>query len=87
MSTFKYTTFKWLARMDGFGYPVDVHYGSIFLGTLECEASGVFISLIQTPLANITVSHKNQTPAKTVELAAQRLLVLWRQERSTRATA
>jgi hypothetical protein len=68
--------------MDGFGYPIDVHHGSVFLGTLEAESKGVYVSLLQTPLANITVSHENQQPCKNMEEAAVKLLAAWKRART-----
>jgi len=67
--------------MDGFGYPIDVYNGAVFLGTLEVFPEGVKIALVQTPFANLTVAQCHLNNFKTQELAAQALHRLWLVER------
>ena len=88
MSTaFRFHVFKWLSRMDGFGYPIDVYKRAVFLGTLEVFPEGVTIFRVQTPLANMIVKKSPANMFKSQELAALALHRLWQAERMPKTDA
>jgi hypothetical protein len=84
-TVFRFHVFEWLSQMDGFGYPMDVYTGAIFLGTLEVFPEGVKVALVQTPFANIAVARCHLNNFKTQEQAAQALHRLWLVERMPKA--
>jgi len=72
---YKFDRFKWLANMSGFGYPVDVHYGTVYLGILEVEKDGVVVAGVSTPDSK-AVSPVKKTPKNKfkTELDAAKVL-------------
>lgn len=83
---YTFTAYKELARPDGFGYPVDVKYGTIYLGTLVAQPDGFLIYQVDTPQGKKIVDYGSKPRTfKTQNDAAVILRRLWvkrRQENS-----
>lgn len=87
---YRFHDFDWLKKMDGFGIPTDVYYGSIYLGTIVSKPKGYVIELIDTPQGKRTVEYRNRKRQlidpivfKTKDRAAKALHTYWKQQRST----
>jgi len=78
MNKYEFETFKELATSDGFNYPIDVKYGSIFLGTLIAKPDGYIISLISTPHRNQSINQSQKNKFKSLNLAAEVLHKAWK---------
>lgn len=68
--------------MDGFGYPVDVHYGNIYLGILEALPDGFVIRMVDGPHGLIKIKQTPNNMFKSQELAAKVLHRTWQSIRS-----
>ncbi len=75
---YTFRAFKWLSAMDGFGYPVDVYYGSIYLGILETLADGFVIRFVDTPRGKVKIKETPNNKFKSQELAAKMLHQVWK---------
>jgi hypothetical protein len=78
---FKFHAYKELAAADGFNYPVDVHWGTIFLGTLMVLPQGYTIKLIDTPQGKQPILHSKNNEFKSLNIAAEVLHRTWKQYR------
>ena len=65
------------AMGDGFGYPIDVIYGTIYLGTLVAKPDGFVIQVIDTPKGQKPVAKSPGNKFKSEALAAQVLHKTW----------
>ena len=79
---YRFHQFKWMANMAGFNYPIDVFYGTIYLGTLEAKNDGVVIRLIDTPEGKVPVKQSDKNIFKTQDIAAKVLHKTWARLRS-----
>jgi hypothetical protein len=77
--TFK--DFKWMATGDGFNYPIDVYYGTIFLGTLVALPHAYTIRLVDTPQGKEMIKHTPKNEFKSMEIAAEYLHRTWKHYR------
>lgn len=75
---YKYEEFKWLANRDGFNYPVDVTYGTIYLGTLFVKPDGYVIAMVDTPTGKQAIKPTRNNLFKTKEIAAKVLHRAWK---------
>jgi hypothetical protein len=75
---YKFIPFKWLARMDGFGYPIDVYYGTIYLGLLEVEPNGLEIKMVDGPVGKVLIKPGRNNIFKTQLDAAKVLHRTWK---------
>lgn len=79
--SYKFHDYKELAKGDGFGYPVDVNYGTVYLGTLEAESDGFVIKQMDTPEGKRVVAKSSKNKFKTKDDAANTLHRVWKMER------
>ena len=75
---YKFHAFKELADRDGFNYPVDVHYGSIYLGTLVALPGGYTIKQVDTPKGAQTIFYSEHNEFKSLNIAAEVLHRTWK---------
>ena len=78
---YNFHDFKDLAKGDGFGYPVDVKYGTVYIGTLIAEPDGYVIRQIDTPTGKISIKQNSKNKFKTKDEAANILHNVWKMER------
>ena len=62
---------------DGFNYPIDVIYGTIYLGTLVARSNGFVIQVIDTPKGQKPVSKSPNNNFKSEAIAAETLHKTW----------
>lgn len=75
-SGYTFEMFSELAKSDGFGYPIDVKRGTIYLGTLKTMPDGFIVSIIGSPSG--PVSYGEDMPAyKSMLKAAKVLHQIW----------
>jgi hypothetical protein len=79
---FKFHSYKELATGDGFNYPIDVYYGTIFLGTLVALPNAFTIKLIDTPHGKQGIKHTTHNEFKSMDIAAKVLHRTWKVARS-----
>lgn len=84
---YNFREFKELARGDGFGYPIDVSYGTVHIGTIVAEADGFVIQSLQMPKMKVNIvsvrdDSKKHVHYKTMEEAAKLLHRYWKYYRS-----
>jgi len=77
-SQYRFDDFDWLKRGDGFGIPTDVHYGAIFLGTIESEPHGYVLKMVSAPLGNLPLKPSPQNKFNTKYEAAKVLHNMWK---------
>lgn len=65
------------AKGDGFDYPIDVNYGTIYLGELRAMSDGYIVRKIDTPQKERYVSYTGLPPYKTMLVAAKVLHQIW----------
>ena len=65
------------AMGDGFGYPTDVIYGTIYLGTLVAKPDGFVIQVLDTPKGQKSIAKSPGNIFKTEALAAIALHRTW----------
>jgi len=65
------------AMGDGFGYPIDVFYRTIYLGTLVANPDGFVIELIDTPRGKKKPLKTHSNFFRTESLAAIALHRTW----------
>jgi len=82
---YEFRSFKWLANKDGFNYPVDVKYGTVYLGLLVAKPDGYIIKLVDTPTGKKDVKESPRNKFKSEQLAAAALHKLWQWNRTTKA--
>lgn len=75
--TYKFHEFKWLANMAGFGMPVDVSYGTIYLGLIESTPDGYVIQMVDTPKGKQKIKQGGKNKFKTKQAAAETLHKTW----------
>lgn len=75
---YKFHAYKELATGDGFNYPVDVHYGTIYLGTLVALPHGYTIRMVDTPTGKQSIVHSLNNEFKSLNLAAEVLHRTWK---------
>jgi hypothetical protein len=75
---YKFKDFKWMANMSGFNYPIDVHYGTIFLGTLVAKAEGFIIKMVDTPQGKLFINESSHNLFRSQNLAAAVLHRTWK---------
>lgn len=46
---YRFHSFKYLADRQGFNYPIDVSYGTVYIGTIIAEPDGFIIKFVDTP--------------------------------------
>lgn len=78
---FKFHAYKELATGDGFNYPIDVHYGTIFLGTLVALPHAFTIKLVDAPQGKQMIKHTAHNEFKSLNTAAEVLHRTWKQYR------
>ena len=76
--TYKFDEFKWLGRMDGFGVPVDVRYGTVYLGLIESTPDGYVIQMVDTPQGKQKIKQGGENKFKTKQDAAETLHKAWK---------
>jgi hypothetical protein len=79
---YKFRAFKWLSAMDGFGYPVDVYYGNVYLGIIEALANGFVIRFVDTPRGKVKIKETPNNMFKSQQLAANMLHKVWKLARN-----
>lgn len=79
---YSFVPFKELAKGNGFGYPVDVYYGTVYLGTLVAEAEGFTIKMVATANGRQLVKQSPNNNFKSQALAAQVLHRVWKNMRN-----
>jgi len=79
---YRFDAFKWLATMDGFNYPVDVYYGTVYLGTIEAKPDGFTIKIVDTPTGKQSIKQSNKNKFRSQNLAAKILHRTWKVLRS-----
>lgn len=81
---FKFTDYKWMSTMAGFNYPVDVHYGTVYLGILFAEQDGYVIDRVSLPNGGMKqVQRGGINKFKSANLAAEALHRLWKMQRTS----
>jgi hypothetical protein len=76
-TSYKFDEFKWLANMAGFGMPVDVSYGTIYLGLIESTPDGYVIQMVDTPKGKQKIKQGGKNKFKTKQAAAETLHKTW----------
>lgn len=79
---YRFEEFKWLATTDGFNYPVDVYYGTIYLGLIETKPNGFVIRIVDTPTGKQNIKQTPNNLFKSQNLAAKVLHRTWKVMRS-----
>lgn len=76
---YKFNDFKYLAPTagNGFGYPSDVYYGTIHLGTIVNYEDGVIISTIVGPEITTSFKQSPRNKFKTQQQAAETMHRVW----------
>jgi hypothetical protein len=77
-TSYKFDEFKWLANMAGFGMPVDVYYGTIYLGLIESTPDGYVIQMVDTPQGKQRIKQGGKNKFKTKQRAAEILHKTWK---------
>lgn len=80
---YSFVPFKELSKGDGFSYPVDVYYGTVYLGTLVAEATGFTIRMVATPSGKQLIKQSRINNFKSSTLAAQVLHRVWKNMRQS----
>jgi hypothetical protein len=75
--TYKFDEFKWLANISGFGTPVDVSYGTVYLGLIESAHDGYVIRMVDTPEGKKRIKQGGKNKFKTKQDAAETLHKTW----------
>ena len=75
--TYKFDEFKWLSNMADFGVPVDVSYGTIYLGLIESTPDGYVIQMVDTPEGKKCIKQGGKNKFKTKQQAAKTLHNAW----------
>ncbi len=83
---YRFHDFKWLARMDGFGMPTDVYYGSILLGVIVSTPNGYTIEMVKGPTTNVSYKQSPKNLFKTKDDAAKVIRRVWRLLRQNKET-
>lgn len=78
---FKFHPYKELATGDGFNYPIDVNYDTVFLGTLIAEPDGFIIAQIDSPHGKQTIKQTPHNKFKSLNIASEVLHRAWKQYR------
>ena len=68
--------------MDGFNYPVDVYWGTVYLGLIEAKPDGFVIRMVDTPTGKVKIKDTHNNKFKSQELAAKVLHRTWKVMRS-----
>ena len=79
---YRYEIFKHVATPDGFNYPIDVFYGTIYLGTLEVKPDGFVIRMIDTPVGKQSVKQSDTNKFRSQNQAAEYLHRSWKMIRA-----
>ena len=79
---YTFNDFKWLATNDGFNYPSDVYYGTIYIGTLIAKPDGFVIKLIDTPIGKQFINKSSRNKFKSQIQAAGVLHKTWKMVRN-----
>jgi hypothetical protein len=82
---YEFRSFKWLANKDGFNYPIDVKYGTVYLGLIQAKPDGYVIRMVDTPSGKREVPQNTRNKFKSENLAAATLHKLWQWNRTTKA--
>lgn len=80
---YKFDEFKWLGNMAGFGVPVDVSYGAIYLGLIESTPDGYVIQMVDTPKGKQKIRQGGTNKFKTKQDAAETLHKAWKLMRTS----
>ena len=75
--TYTFHDFPEAAYGDGFGYPTDVKYGSVYLGTLINLANGIVIKYVDTPDGKKSIKPGGTNRFKTQQDASETLHKTW----------
>jgi hypothetical protein len=78
---YQFRKFDWLANEDGFNYPIDVKYGTIYLGLLVDKPEGFIIKMVDTPTGKQEVKLSSRNKFKSENEAADALHKLWKWKR------
>ena len=78
---YTFHTYKELATDDGFNYPIDVQYKTIYLGTLVALPHGFTIKQVDTPQGKQSIVHSKTNEFKSLVIAAEVLHRTWKQYR------
>lgn len=77
-TSYKFDEFRWLGRGDGFGIPVDVRYGTVYLGLIESIPDGYVIQMVDTPQGKQKIKQGGRNKFKTKQDAAETLHKAWK---------
>ena len=80
--SYSFHPYKELATGDGFNYPIDVHYGTIFLGTLTVKPEGFVIKLVDTPEGKLMIHESPHNMFRSQNIAAEVLHRTWKKYRT-----
>jgi len=78
---YKFTEFKELDGGTGFDYPIDVHYGTVYIGTLVVRQNGFSIRSVATPTTSQLISASKNNLFRTKIDAAAVLHKVWKNYR------
>lgn len=78
---YSFTEFKELAHGDGFHYPVDVRYNTIYLGSLIVNPNGYVIRMVDTPSKHEFILPSKNNLFRTKQDAAVALHKVWKKYR------
>jgi hypothetical protein len=78
MNTYTFKNFEELATPDGFNYPIDVSYGTVYLGTIVAEPDGFVIQIVDTPKGKQNIKSSPSNKFKSQDLAAEVLHRTWK---------
>jgi len=80
MAEYTFIPFPYLSN-TGFDYPIDVKYGTIYLGTLLTSPDGFVIHTVDTPNGKQVIKPTGNNKFKTQNIAAQVLHKTWKMYR------
>ncbi len=79
---YRYEAFPELATGDGFNYPVDVYWDTIYLGLIQAKPNGFVIRTVETPSGKANIAQSPKNMFKSQDLAAEVLHRTWQLYRS-----
>jgi hypothetical protein len=80
-SGYRFDTFPELATADGFNYPVDVYFGTLYLGTLTARPNGFVIHQFDSPTGKKSVVQSPTNLFRSKNIAASALHHTWKHYR------
>lgn len=79
---YRYEEFKWLASKDGFNYPIDVYWDTVYLGLIDAKADGFVIRMVDTPTGKVNINQSPKNKFNSQYLASEVLHRTWQFYRS-----